>query len=103
MLLLVTLLIGIWSNAQVRVIYGFVKDSTTLYPIAAKVTNVTKKRSVTTDANGFFKLDASANDFIFISAPDHVYDTLSYSLFFTGFKLVLQASFNSKFMVAGYG
>lgn len=81
--LLVALLAGIWGNAQVRVIYGFVKDSATLYPIVAKATNVTKKRSVTTDANGFFKLDASANDFIFISAADHVYDTLNYSLFFT--------------------
>ena len=82
-LLLLTLSIGITLKSQTRLIYGFVKDSVTLYAIEAKVTNVTKKRSVTTDANGFFKLDASANDFIFISAPNYIYDTLSYSLFYT--------------------
>lgn len=92
LLLVATLLISAWGHAQVRAIYGYVKDSTTLYPIVAKVTNVTKKRSVTTDANGFFKLDASAKDFIFISAPDHLYDTLNYSLFFTDTITVLLAS-----------
>ena len=82
-LLLVSVFLNVSGNAQTRLIYGFVKDSVTLYPIEAKVTNVTKKRSVTTDANGFFKLDAAANDFIFISAPNFTYDTLNYSLFFT--------------------
>ena len=83
LLLLLTILNSVDSNSQTRLIYGFVKDSVTLYPIAGKVTNVTKKRSVTTDANGFFKLDASANDFMFISAANYRYDTLNYSTFFT--------------------
>lgn len=91
-LLIIILFIGITGQAQVRVINGFVRDSTSLAPLEAKVTNVTKKRSVTTDASGFFKLDASANDFIFISAPDHNYDTLNYSLFFTDTITILLSS-----------
>ena len=83
LLLLLTILIGTTGKSQTRLIYGFVKDSLTQYPIAAKVTNVTQKRSVTTDANGFFKLEAAAKDFMFISANNYRYDTLNYSTFFT--------------------
>ena len=70
------------TNAQRKTINGFLKDSLTHYAVTGKVTNATNKRSVTTDANGFFKLDAGSNDFIFAIAPSYRYDTLSYSMLF---------------------
>lgn len=69
-------------QAQRKTINGYLLDSLTHYPISGKITNVNNKRSITTDANGFFKLDAGAGDFIFALAPGYRYDTLNYSMLF---------------------
>ena len=83
-LLFILLCTGITTvQAQQVLIQGFLKDSLTETPIVkGKITNSTAKRSVTTDANGFFKIEASPNDFIFATATGYRYDTLSYSMLF---------------------
>lgn len=71
-------------NGQRRLINGFLKDSITLFPIAAgTVTNGTTSQKVLTDEKGFFRLEAAPNDFIYAFASSYHYDTLSYSFLFT--------------------
>jgi hypothetical protein len=81
-LLVFSILFSAGAGAQTKIINGYLLDSFTHYPVAGKVTNATSKRSVTTDANGFFKLEAGANDFIFAVAPAYKYDTVSYNMLF---------------------
>ncbi len=77
------LILSTAANAQQRLINGYLKDSLTEYSIAnGKITNATNKRTVTTDGNGFFKLEAAPNDFIFATAPGYRYDTLNFSILF---------------------
>lgn len=81
-LLVFSILLSAGVGAQRKVINGYLLDSLNHYPVAGKVTNATNKRSVTTDANGFFKLEAGPNDFIFAVAPVYKYDTVSYNMLF---------------------
>ncbi|WP_170234058.1 hypothetical protein [Segetibacter aerophilus] len=70
--------------AQRKMINGVLRDSTTLFPIAAgTITNSATGKTVKTDNVGFFKLEAGANDFIYASAKSYRFDTLKYSLMFT--------------------
>jgi hypothetical protein len=70
--------------AQQRVVNGFLRDSVTLFPIAdGTITNSTTNKTVKTDNNGFFKLAATPNDFIYASAKSYHFDTLKYSFIFT--------------------
>jgi hypothetical protein len=63
---------------------GFLRDSTTLFPISnGTVTNSATSKSVKSDNNGFFKIEAGVNDFIYASAKSYRYDTLVYSPMFT--------------------
>jgi hypothetical protein len=70
--------------AQSRMVNGFLRDSVTLFPIAnGTITNTTTKKTVKTDNVGFFKIEASPNDFIYASAKSYRFDTLRYSFIFT--------------------
>lgn len=72
------------ASAQQRVINGFLRDSVTLFPIAnGIITNSTLHKAVKTDEKGFFKIEASPNDFLYASAKSYHYDTLKYSFIYT--------------------
>jgi hypothetical protein len=78
------ILITVTVSAQRKVINGFLRDSATLFPIADGIlTNSTVNKAVRSDKNGFFRLEAGANDFIYASAKSYRFDTLKYSLMFT--------------------
>lgn len=82
--LIILILITIAGSAQRRVVNGFLRDSVTLFPIAnGTITNATIKKTVKSDREGFFKLEAAPNDFIYASARSYHFDTLKYSLMFT--------------------
>ena len=81
MILILTTLAG---SAQRKVINGFLRDSTTLFPVAnGIITNSAINKTVKSDNKGFFKLEAGPNDFIYASAKSYHFDTLKYSLMFT--------------------
>ena len=83
LIFIVLLISGVFTKAQKVLIHGYLKDSLTETPIGkGKITNVTAKRSVTTDPNGFFKIEATPDDFIFVTALGYRYDTLNYSILY---------------------
>jgi hypothetical protein len=72
------------TEAQRKSVNGLVRDSITLLPIQrAMVTNGTTQKSVETDANGFFHLEASVNDHIYALAENYHQDTLTFNYLFT--------------------
>lgn len=81
---IIVFFIAVAGFAQQRVVNGFLRDSVTLFPIAnGTITNATIKKTVKSDNNGFFRLEASPNDFIYASAKSYHFDTLKYSAMFT--------------------
>jgi hypothetical protein len=55
----------------------------TLYPIAGgTITNWNTKKKITTDGNGFFRIEAKDGDLIYAQASRYAYDTLRTSLLF---------------------
>lgn len=63
---------------------GFLRDSVTLFPIAnGTITNTATHKKVNSNQNGFFKIEAAPNDFIYASAKSYHFDTLKYSFIFT--------------------
>lgn len=69
---------------QSRVVNGFLRDSVTLLPIpSGTITNSTINKTVKSDDKGFFRLEASPNDFLYASAKSYHFDTLKYSLMYT--------------------
>lgn len=82
-LLVIFVFLTATANAQRRWINGYLRDSLTHLSIAnGNVTNTTTKKSVQTDASGFFRLQAAPNDFMYAFAKGYRYDTLRYSLLF---------------------
>jgi hypothetical protein len=82
--LVVLLFVALAGIAQRKLITGALRDSTTLFPIVGgTITNSSTSKTVKTDDNGVFKLEAGANDFIYASAKSYRFDTLKYSLMFT--------------------
>ncbi len=84
---LVILVLTLMSSsliAQRRMLFnGYLKDSLTGAVITnGNITNVDNHRSVQTNTNGYFKLEAAPNDFIFATAPGYRYDTLNFSILF---------------------
>jgi hypothetical protein len=71
------------TNAQRKTISGLVRDSITLFPIkGAIITNGSTQASTETNERGFFRLDASVNDYIYALAKNYHYDTLTFSYLF---------------------
>ncbi|MDQ6814145.1 MAG: hypothetical protein M3040_10430, partial [Bacteroidota bacterium] len=80
----ILVLITMCAVGQRKMINGFLRDSTTLFPIAnGTVTNSTINKTVKSDNTGFFKIEAGLNDFLYASAKYYHFDTLKYSLMFT--------------------
>lgn len=83
-LLIILAIISFKTNAQQRVISGYLLDSLTHFAIAnGTITNANDKKSVNTDEKGFFRLNVAPNDFIYATAKSYHYDTLVYSYLFT--------------------
>jgi hypothetical protein len=83
-LVFIVLFVSVSGHAQVKLVNGFLRDSVTLFPISSGIiTNSTTKKTVKTDDKGFFRIEASPNDFIYASAKSYHFDTLKYSLMFT--------------------
>lgn len=71
------------TRAQTISLNGYVKDSLTHLPVTgATLSNSTKGQKVSTDANGFFRLQVSPNDLLYALAGGYHYDTLRYSMLF---------------------
>jgi hypothetical protein len=81
---IIFIFIALAGSSQRKMVNGFLRDSVTLFPIAnGTITNSTLRKTVKSDNNGFFKLEAGPNDFIYASAKSYHFDTLKYSLMFT--------------------
>lgn len=61
---------------------GYLKDSISGTVIKGNITNINNRRTVQTNENGLFKMEAAPNDFIFVTAPGYRYDTLNFSILF---------------------
>lgn len=69
--------------AQTKVIIGYLRDSMTLYPIAGgTITNWNSRKTITSDGNGFFRIEAKDNELIYAQATRYAYDTLRASVLF---------------------
>jgi hypothetical protein len=80
----ILILITVAGSAQRKMIDGLLRDSTTLFPIGnGTITNSTISKTVKSNNNGYFKIEAGPNDFIYASAKSYRFDTLKYSLMFT--------------------
>lgn len=71
------------AQAQTGIIKGYLRDSITHYPIQnGSVINQRTQKKVTTNDNGFFFLEATSGDRLYLQAPDYTFDTLDYAPFF---------------------
>ncbi len=83
-LLLISLLRLNEGATQLITVNGYLKDSITHFPIAGGIiSNVNTQKKIATDAKGFFRMEASPNDFLYVIAPSYHYDTITYSYLFT--------------------
>ncbi len=83
-LLFISIFISAASAAQHRMVNGYLRDSTTLFPVPdGTLTNAATNKSVQSDEKGFFRMDASPGDFIYAAAKSYHHDTLQYSYIFT--------------------
>jgi len=83
--LMITLLFSLSkeTDAQPPALMGYLRDSMTLFPIpGGTITNWNNKKKVQTDANGFFRIEAKANDLIYAQADKYHYDTVRTSVLF---------------------
>lgn len=72
------------AAAQEPAVIGYLRDSITLFPISGgTITNWNTKKKVHTDGNGFFRIEAKANDLLYAQADKYYYDTLRVSALFT--------------------
>ena len=73
-------MLSITTNAQRRIVYGFLKDSITQLPIPyGTISNANTKKNVRTEQNGSFLIEAAPDDVLYAVAKDYKYDTLRYS------------------------
>jgi hypothetical protein len=71
------------AGAQQQWLHGFIKDSSTAFPVGyATVTNSNSKKTATADGSGFFSILAAPNDVLYIQAKGYRYDTLQYAFLF---------------------
>jgi hypothetical protein len=67
------------ASAQKQVKVGFIKDSSTLRPLAnVLITNEYTHKLTHTDSAGFFRIEAREKDILFFDAQDYHFDTLRY-------------------------
>lgn len=78
--IIIVLLLSGTVHAQQRIVHGILKDSLTELPITGgTITNANTKKSITTQSNGYFQLQASPGDVIYAVAKNYRFDTLRYS------------------------
>lgn len=83
-LLFILIVLADEANSQSGTVNGFLLDSITNFPIDyGTITNATRKKTVHSNEKGFFRLEATPNDFIYAIAKSYRYDTLTYSFIFT--------------------
>jgi hypothetical protein len=71
------------ANGQQRWISGYLRDSSTHFPIAkGTISNPAEGKKIETDVNGFFRIRVSSNDLLYAFAPSYRYDTLRYSILY---------------------
>jgi len=76
------ILVSLNASAQQGTLKGYLRDSITHYPISnGTIINGSTLKQAKTDATGFFYIEASSNDRIYIQAPEYHFDTLYYSPF----------------------
>jgi hypothetical protein len=81
--LLVIIFVSITAIAQPITVHGYVLDSTTHFSVAgAIITNGNTEKKVTSDSKGYFVIQATPNDFLYVVAKTYKYDTLTYSFLF---------------------
>jgi hypothetical protein len=79
----ILLFITITAKSQKVWISGYLRDSSTHFPIAKGIiSNSSDNKKVETDVNGFFRVKAAPNDLLFATAAAYRYDTLRYSILF---------------------
>lgn len=72
------------AQGQQLTFKGYLKDSITHFPIAGGVvSNINTKQKVTTAENGYFSIQSTPQNFIYILANTYRYDTLTFSYLFT--------------------
>jgi hypothetical protein len=82
-LLLLFVLIYANTHAQTKWFSGYLKDSVTNLPVSGgTVINFNTQKKVQSDRKGFFRLQASPNDVLYITAPSYRFDTLRFSYLF---------------------
>jgi hypothetical protein len=65
------------ADAQTVIVKGHLRDSLTHYPIVnGSITNWNSRKKAATNANGFFFIEATANDRLHIQSPTYQSDTL---------------------------
>jgi hypothetical protein len=71
------------AQAQTGIIKGYLRDSITHYPIPnGTIINQQTQKKATTNDKGFFFLEATSGNRLYIQAPDYDFDTLDYAPFF---------------------
>lgn len=69
------------AAAQKQAKVGYVKDSSTLRPLAnVLITNEYTHKLTHTDSAGFFRIEAAEKDILFFDAQDYHFDTLRYGI-----------------------
>jgi hypothetical protein len=82
--ILVLFLTSMTATAQKAILKGYLRDSITHYPIInGTITNWNTQQKAKTNEKGFFYLEVSTNDQLYVQAPEYHYDTLNYTPFFT--------------------
>lgn len=82
-ILILLVLISSAAVAQRQWMNGYLRDSSTHFPIAGgTVRNTTSNKTVLSDATGFFRLEVAPNDVLYAYGPSYRYDTLTYSFLF---------------------
>lgn len=83
-LVMLLVLLVTQAQAQTSILKGYLRDSITHYPLPnGTIINQRTQKKVTTNDSGFFFLDATSGDRIYIQVPEYNYDTLNYTPFYT--------------------
>ena len=71
------------AYSQQRWISGYLRDSSTHFPIVkGTISNPVTRKKIETDANGFFRVRVSPDDLLYAFADTYRYDTLRYSILY---------------------
>jgi hypothetical protein len=84
------------APAQVKLLHGFMKDASTHLPIAGgTLANPATKKTIQTDAKGFFSLPVSPGDLLYTIAVDYNNDTIRYQPLFQDTITIYLAAVNT--------